>query len=49
MDISRLFNPVFVTANHQLVFDPPHAARQDQHSYIPAMRLFSSSGKDLKM
>ncbi len=24
-----------ITANHQLVFDPPHGARQDQHSYIP--------------
>ncbi len=23
------------TASHQPVFDPPLAARQDQHSYIP--------------
>ena len=36
--IKRESNTVIkITASHQLVFDPPHGAKQDQHSYIPCL------------
>ena len=37
----------WITASHQLVFDPPHVAKQDQHSLVFDFELFIGDRFDL--